>query len=347
VFKYAGFKKKIIPLTTFILTTAIISLWWYLYVRYADPNTFDLIAKKEAGNWSSYNVRPFYYYWSFFIQTGIWTIPAFISLLYPYLKNRVSHKKGYRFTFLWTLISLVLLSIIPEKKSRYLFPVLIPLAINTSFYLDYIIRAFKKHLSKKEKLPVYFHFGLIACIGIAFPFVSYFIIKQSLPLIWGYYIIASIMLFALGVTLFLFLYRQKIKHCFFILILFVIAIKICAFPLSKAFPKNASFNTISSFVNNTENEKFILYAYDRVSPEMIWYYGQSIPLLKNNLSINLSEERTFGVLVSIEQEIEFKRIFEKDFNIKLKEVFDINLNANPGKKGYKNRLVSKLYLIKK
>ena len=98
-FKYAQIKSKIIQLIIVLIFVLIIGGWWYLYVRLEDPETFLEIADRETGNWSSYNVRPFYYYWSFFTQSGIWTIPAFVSLLYPYLKSRVRDKKAYTFTF--------------------------------------------------------------------------------------------------------------------------------------------------------------------------------------------------------------------------------------------------------
>src|SRR5690606_15049387 len=119
-FQVFGIDKKYIPLLVMVLLATAIGIWWFLYVRLADPDAFLAITKKETANWSSYNVRPFYYYWSFFVQSGIWTLPALISLLYPYLKNRVSNKKTYQLTFLWTIFSLILLSIIPEKKAKYL-----------------------------------------------------------------------------------------------------------------------------------------------------------------------------------------------------------------------------------
>ena len=124
VYKYKGFgvDRKFIPLAVMILMAMIIGIWWFLYVRLADPNAFLAITKKETANWSSYNVRPFYYYWSFFVQSGVWTIPALMSLMYPYLKNKVSDKKAYRLTFLWTIFSVILLSIIPEKKRDTLCP---------------------------------------------------------------------------------------------------------------------------------------------------------------------------------------------------------------------------------
>jgi len=88
-YKQSRLKAKSIPLLVSIALAILFSVWWYLYVRLHDPETFIAVTKEETSNWTSYNVRPFYYYWSFFIQSGLWSIPAFIGLLYPYLKTRV------------------------------------------------------------------------------------------------------------------------------------------------------------------------------------------------------------------------------------------------------------------
>ena len=112
VYKYKHFKAKWFSMFSLLLLALVIGGWWYLFVRYADPQTFLEITKRETGNWSSYNVRTFYYYWSFLTQSGLWTIPAFVSLLYPYLKTRVSDLKTYKFNLLWTLLAVLFLSTI-------------------------------------------------------------------------------------------------------------------------------------------------------------------------------------------------------------------------------------------
>ena len=142
VFKFKDLKSRILPLLIFLILFLVIGGWWFVYVRLADPEAFLEIATKETENWSSYNIKPIYYYWNFFIQSGLWAIPAFISLLYPYLIKRVAYKKAYQFSFWWTIIAVILLSLIPEKKARYLVPALIPLAINSGFYIQYLMADF-------------------------------------------------------------------------------------------------------------------------------------------------------------------------------------------------------------
>ena len=349
VFKYKGFGayKKYIPLVVMILLAMVIGLWWFLYVRLADPNAFLAITKKETANWSSYNVRPFYYYWSFFIQSGIWTIPALISLIYPYLKNKVSDKKAYRLSFLWTIFSVILLSIIPEKKARYLVPVLIPLALNTGFYMEYVIRKFKSSFVQKEKIPVYFHFSLLGLIGIAYPIIAYLLLKDGLSGLWMYYALSSLTLFAIGVLLFVQLKKQQLFGCFLLSIALIGAIKLLAMPLSGAMEKNTEYKSISQLRKVMQEEGLKTYCFGEIAPEMIWDYGSAIPVLKGEEEIQIPNGEKFGVLVIPSDENEFKRIFDPEYSYTLNTVYDLNHNANPGTKGHKNRLISNLYIVQK
>ena len=349
VYKYKGFGvyRKYIPLVVMILLAMVIGVWWFLYVRLADPNAFLSITKKETANWSSYNVRPFYYYWSFFIQSGIWTIPALISLIYPYLKNKVSDKKAYRLSFLWTIFSVILLSIIPEKKARYLVPVLIPLALNTGFYMEYVIRNFKSSFVQKEKIPVYFHFSLLGLIGIAYPFIAYLLLKDGLNGLWVYYVLSSLTLFAIGVLLFVQLKKQQIFSCFLLSIALVGAIKLLAMPLTGAMEKNTEYRSISQLRKAMQEEGLKTYCFGEIAPEMIWDYGSAIPVLKGEEEILIPEGEKFGVLVIPTDENEFKRIFDPEYSYTLNTVYDLNYNANPGTKGHKNRLISNLYIVQK
>jgi 4-amino-4-deoxy-L-arabinose transferase-like glycosyltransferase len=349
VYKFQGFgiDKKYIPLLVMVLLATAIGIWWFLYVRLADPDAFLAITKKETANWSSYNVRPFYYYWSFFVQSGIWTLPALISLLYPYLKNRVSNKKTYQLTFLWTIFSVILLSIIPEKKARYLVPVLIPLALNTGFYLEYIIGNFKGQLSQKEKIPVYFHFGLIGIVGISFPLIAYFVLKDGLQAFWGYYVLSSLGLLTIGILIFIQLRKKQLFNCFLLTVLLVGAIKTLAMPLAGAVDKNSAFKSISPLKVAMQQKGIKTYCFGEIAPEMIWDYGSSIPVLKGEEEIIIPEGEKFGVLVIPTDENEFKRIFDPEYNHTLKTIYDLNYSAEPGSKGHRNRLISNLYIVQK
>ena len=52
--------------------------------------------------------------------------------------------------FWWTAFAFLFLSLVPSKKERYLYPMFIPLAVTTAFYISYINESFK--LLKWEKI---------------------------------------------------------------------------------------------------------------------------------------------------------------------------------------------------
>ncbi len=253
VYKYRNFRKRWVPLLFFLVVATVVSGWWHWYTMTFDPAAAE-ITKKETTNWISYEIKPFYYYWSFFTQSGVWTIPAFIGLLYPYLKNRVFNKKAYLFTFLWTMLSVILLSLIPEKKSRYLLPVLIPMALNTGFYIEYLFRRFKELKDKRETIPVFFNFGLIGFIGIAFPIGGYIFLKDGLAGNWFWFVLLSLALFTIGMFMFRNLFRRKIASVFYLTIAFIVAVLWFGLPLSKAITINPDYKPFSELHAFEEKE---------------------------------------------------------------------------------------------
>ena len=340
-YKFKGFIKKWKPFLVFLVIALVLSSWWFIYVRLADPVSFIEITTREATRWTSYNVRPFYYYWSFFTQSGIWTIPAFVALLYPYLKNRVINRKAYKFSLFWTLAAVVLLSIIPEKKSRYLLPVLIPMALNTSFYIEYLFRNFNK-LSKKESLVVYFNHGLIAVIGIAFPVAAYLMLE--LEGLWFWYISASIVLVIEGILILYYLKKKKYPQVFYLTVAFICGIIVFAFPLSKAFLKNPNFRNFTELQELSKAEDFQVYEYKAETPEIIWEYGEPIPKLYRD-DFELPSKERFGVILQ-EKDSALIDTLKRDFEILSSERYDLNY-VNPEASGYKDRLIRQFYLLQR
>lgn len=343
-YKFKNIKSRIVALFVFLVVSLVLSGWWYWYTYTFDPEAVAEITRRETSNWTGYNVRPFYYYWSFFTQSGVWTIIAFIGLLYPYLKNRVSDKKGYLFTFLWTIASVVLLSVIPEKKSRYLLPVLIPLALNTAFYIEYLFLKFSELNDKRETIPVYFNFGLIATIGIIFPVGGYFFLKDSLDGYWVWFIILSIALVAVGVFIFRNLLRKKIKPVFYGTIAFIVVIMCFGMPMAKALTVNPEYRSLSELNTwQANNNNLPVYEYSYFTPEMIWEYGKPIRVILNFGAENLPKETSFGVLVAQDDVAKFKETFSA-YTIENVMRYDMNPKA-PGERSHRPRLWRDLYVV--
>ncbi|MFC7358285.1 ArnT family glycosyltransferase [Jejudonia soesokkakensis] len=347
VFKYTNLKSRLLPLLLFLVVGSIVSGWWYGYTYLYDAETVAAINAKEAANWTGYNVRPFYYYWSFFTQSGIWTIPAFVSLLYPYLKNRVSDKKGYLFTFLWTMASVVLLSLIPEKKSRYLLPVLIPLALNTAYYMDYIFRRFSEITNKKETVPIYIHFGIVAAIGIGFPVGGYFFLKEHLAgnIIWFVLLCASLLI--IGSYILIYLRRKQIEPVFYLTICFIAAIVTFGMPMARAFTVNPEYTSFSALSTWQTAEAVKVFEFTDMSPELVWEYGKPLPIIKNDVTqvLEIPSENRFGVLVAERDQELFEETF-KEFSVEKIRRYDMNPQP-ASSNSHKTRLWRDLFLVER
>jgi hypothetical protein len=344
VYKYRNFNTRWLPLLAFLAMALVVSSWWHWYTLTFDPAAAE-ITKKETTNWISYEIKPFYYYWSFFTQSGVWTIPAFIALLYPYLKNRVFNKKAYLFTFLWTMLSVVLLSLIPEKKSRYLLPVLIPMALNTGFYIEYLFRRFKELKDKRETIPVFFNFGLIGFIGIAFPIGGYIFLKDGLAGNWLWFVLLSLALFTFGIFMFRNLFRRKIASVFYLTIAFIVAVIWFGLPLSKAITINPDYKPFSELHNFEEKENIKIYEFSGMTPELIWDYGEKMEMLNKDGGFIIPAENRFGVLVSEESLVHFAEIYA-DFNREHITRYDMNPKG-PDSRTHKTRLYRELFIVSK
>lgn len=349
VYKFKNLKSRVLPLVLFLIVSLLLSGWWYWYTYTYDAVAMAEITQRETSNWTGYNVRPFYYYWSFFTQSGVWTLPAFIGLLYPYLKNRVVDKKGYLFTFLWTIGSVVLLSIIPEKKSRYLLPVLIPMALNTAFYIEYLIRRFAEIKDKRETIPVYFNFGLIALIGLIFPIGGYFFLGDKLDGYWVWFILLSFALAAIGFLLLRNLIQKKIKPVFHLTILFIISVLVFGMPIAKALTVNPEYKSLAQLNDWQDETDLAVFEFGGFTPELIWAYGKPIQSLKNSEGVvqkSLTDNHTsFGVLVSEDNLKLFQRTFE-GYLVEKVTRYDMNPQG-PGERTHRPRLWRDFYLVTK
>lgn len=317
---------------------------WPLYVKYFDPYAGTALSK-QTQNWGNYEVKPFYYYWSFFTQSGLWTIPSFISLMYFYMRKRVSNVKAYTFSFLWTISSLLLLSFIPEKKVRYIMPVLIPLAMNTSFYIQYLMLSFKQITGRYEKAVVYFSFGLIALIGFAVPFVGFFLLKAKLESYIGWYILLVIISFTCSFIIIKGLTKKRFIQVFYACIFFMCGIVVTLIPISKIFYTNSNYFDAANLHSIEKKYHVKTYEGDSFVPEIIWSYGSAIANISDSNSVKMPADTTFGLLVYPGKGNELLQDFR---NYSFLHLATVDLNEVPAEsKQHNKRIVKNYYLVKK
>lgn len=337
-FSFKQWKRYLLPSVLIILLMLVIGGSWWVYVRYMDPVTFNSVTGREVSRWSSYNIRPFYYYWSFFTQSGIWTIPAFVALLYPYMKTRVKNLKAYQFTLLWTLVSFFLLSVIPEKKTRYLLPVLIPLAMNTGFYIEYLWLSFKT-LQRKEKWVPVFTFGLLGAIAVLFPVAQYFLVKNIRSELMIWLVVASTCLFVCGCLLIKALFNNNFKMLFYATVALQVIVIAGVFPLAKSFLYNPDYANAQQVKNMAAGAHIPVYTFSDISPEIVWDYGTVIPVLPQTDTA----ARPMGILVAAADSVLFKQKFA-GYHIQKKGYIDLT-SGKSGLASGTSRLYVDFYLV--
>ena len=142
---------------------------WYLFVYLAVPHEATTIAKGEVHAWSNRHLASFFYYLSFPIFAGAWFLPLLASLFRRWLAPAEEGRSAQRFLLIWFLISLLLLSLVPEKKERYLMPAFIPLALMTGSTLHIWVQKLREGtLPRIATLLVRWHLriGTLAAIGL-------------------------------------------------------------------------------------------------------------------------------------------------------------------------------------
>lgn len=332
--------KKLTTVLFFLLMGLLIGGFWYWYIYYFDTSTFMEVSSKETGNWTSYNVRPIYYYWSFFVQSGIWAIPALLGLLYPIYKNKVLNKRSYLFAVIWTLSAVILLSLIPEKKPRYLMPVLIPLALVIGHYFQYLFKI-RRNCHYSDKYFMLFSFGLMALIALTTPIGLYLFLGEELGEWKWYFTALTIVLLFIGIAMIIALWKFDVRRSFFLTIALMVALSTLGLPLYQAIPGNPEYQSMKSFDKHSEIPVF---GYSYIQPELVWDFGQKIPLIGENDKKEIPVHAKFHLFVPPNAQDLIIALFQETHELRIETTYDLNPIHAPGERGHSERLVLCNYL---
>ena len=188
-----SFRGKWWAVGAMVLVFAVVGFWWpgYLYI-YHREEILSVVAR-ESSNWVSYNVRPWYYYHLFFAESGLWALFLLTGLVgWFWLRNKVALRKDYAFAALWTVAVLVLLSCVPEKKTRYLLPLLIPASVVVAHYVVYVYDALRdKSLSRGGRALFRLNAFVPALIALAMPVALYVVFYADGQMSLGVFILVS------------------------------------------------------------------------------------------------------------------------------------------------------------
>ena len=156
-------------LAVILLGGCLLGSLWYLYVYLAVPRVAATVAQGEVSAWSTMHTASFFFYLSFPGFAGAWALPCLAGLGSRWLNKEDGRKYEIKFLLCWFLLSLLLLSLVPEKKERYLMPAMVPLALLTAQVLRHWVKGLQENtLSLLEKRIITVHLGLgaLAAAGI-------------------------------------------------------------------------------------------------------------------------------------------------------------------------------------
>ncbi len=196
-------KGKVTAIVTMTVIAIVIGTWWYAYVHWAEAETLTAVVQKESGSWLNRNVRPWWYYWKFFLETGIWSLLLLTAMFLPLADKQRRKSHRWLFSIGWMLASLVLLSLLPEKKSRYLLPLLIP----AGYVMGCLMAWWKESLNDRHSAPLSdkwlfrLNAGLVTVAVAALPAAAWWFLLRPGYVSVGYWVVFSLFVAALTVCL--------------------------------------------------------------------------------------------------------------------------------------------------
>ena len=187
------FRHKIWPAALMTLAAILVGGAWLLLARQSGKNIEPFMV---------FNTRPWYYYWRFFTESGIWSLFLLTGLFgWCWMRRRVTLKKEYNFSLLWLLLALLLLTLFPGKSTRYLPSVLVPAALVIGHYVtDIFNRARDGQLTPVDKIIFRLNAFLPAALGLGVPVALHVMFYPRLGLFL--YLLFSILFLLVSLSIF-------------------------------------------------------------------------------------------------------------------------------------------------
>ena len=141
------------PLLIIVPIALLIGSSWWLAMSFLEPDTMMLL-KSETKAWHTLHKKGPFFYLSFPLEVLPWTLPLIGSwILLALRKTRGQwlvtgrQREGLILALLWFVFTIILLSLIPEKKMRYAAVTVMPSSLLAAFFLSVIYESGKSTLT--------------------------------------------------------------------------------------------------------------------------------------------------------------------------------------------------------
>ena len=261
---------------------AVVGLSWlgynFLFLTEATQSVID----KESVIWTTKHVKPFYFYLNFPLYLGVWIVPVVLGFIPQLARKRVG--SSYGMLIAWILFSLVLMSLLPMKKERYLLVAIPPLAMLTGAFLGKLAE------EKKTKQHVLIFLIALGGAGLAFVlapvagYIAVYIKKiQGLQHLSAWAWVGCMLLFVAGWMVFRFLFRHQFKSAM-VTVASGVAI-ICVFLLPTVanwFYHNPDYVSPAQLMAHPEMKDKPVYMTHHPDMRMVWEAGRKVPSFENH-----------------------------------------------------------------
>lgn len=264
---FRGKKRDILLMIVIALT---IGSWWYLHTVIFHPDMAQEVYSKESGAWLNHNVRPWYYYWRYFLETDVWTIMAIAVMAVPVWKKRMRRKKAYLMVVTWTILSLLLLSFMPEKKTRYLLPMLLPLSMTIGMVLAHI--SYNIKTDKLCRVLHRIHGYVVSTLVIILPFLVFVIGYKKDIITLPMAIFLSIVFLIIGVWMYWCTAKDKVVQLVKAVALLFLYIELFGMGVLTSAFKNPEYHSIAetSKMETLKTMPFYSYVKEETRPELVY-----------------------------------------------------------------------------
>ena len=308
-----------------IVVCALIGLLWPLPVYLKYPEIARTVYESEVRARMTLHGNPWYYYLNFPYIAGVWIVLFAAAFALPYMRRRLADLSVYRLGFIWLIGTVVLLSVLPEKKERYLIPVSFPMSLVIGQVAYALIEKFRHgKATRTDRVILLLHSCLSALLAAAVPLLLFYLRYAGKGTVTAFELI---LLVAVSITflfaLVLFYSHGKVYSTLLSSILLVALICLFVLPYSRILLyTNPEYGRIRKDVDLVHVKGMPLYRTDDIGMEIVWDVGMSPGRFSESEDRLISEGKSFALLSESHPQDVLSEKQKRRVNLEVLKIFD-------------------------
>lgn len=268
-----------------VLVALVVGAAWPWYVWQHVAPTALTVARTEVSSWQGRHVQPFWYYVNFPVFTGVWALVALAALAVPYARRRAGRYVPYALGFVWMLVSFVLLSAVPEKKERYMLPLIFPLVmLLTGLLRAWESAAQEQSLTRSDIRLLWAWAIIVSQVGVGLAGAMAVIglpgFEFGTPRFWAVLVLGCLLSYGLfkGVSINQSPRPHRLMVASFVLMAAGMAILMPAYPLWENRKADAGLRRMANIRRDARWKPYPWRSLSEIQIKQVWASGKSIPL---------------------------------------------------------------------